>query len=168
MKKLMLVLTGIAVIFLLGACSSPESDEVLEYHNDLVDYINPKLDEIPELYNKMAVAETDEEAMDIFENELQPLVADMKDYLDSQSLEHDVAKKYHNLNVELVNAMSDVLAKEKEFLDALLDPEVSEEVLVTLETELTELDNIVIEKEQEVSDHWDSLVEEYDFEEIEE
>jgi hypothetical protein len=167
MKKLLVVLTGFAFL-MLGACSSPEADEVLEYHNTMVDEINPKLEQIDELYTKIQAVATEQEALDVYENELLPLLTDIKGYYESQTLEHDVAKEYHNLHVELVDAMYAAVAKEKEFVEALLDTEASEEDLLALDAELVELNTIAEEKDKAVTDKWESLKEEYDFIEEEE
>ncbi|WP_042146799.1 hypothetical protein [Paucisalibacillus sp. EB02] len=167
-KKILLLLVGLALMVVLAACSSPEADEVLDYHNAMVDEINPKLEQIDGLYTKIDTVETDQEALEVYDNELLPLLTEIKEYYDSQSLEYDVAKEYHSLHVELANAMYDAVIKEKEFVEAFLDESKSEEDLLALEAELVELNTIAGEKDKAVSDHWESLREEYDFIEEEE
>ncbi|WP_047983601.1 hypothetical protein [Ornithinibacillus californiensis] len=168
MKKLVLLLTGVVLMMVLVACSSPEADEVLEYHNAMADTINPKLDQIPTMYNEITSAATDEEAIEIFDKKLIPLIGEIKEFYDSQSVEYNVTKEYHNLNVELVNAMNDVVLKEKEYFEAFLDPNATEEDILALEAEMDELNAIAEEKDAAVTERWEALVEEYAFEEIEE
>jgi hypothetical protein len=167
MKKILTVI-GIMFIMVLAACSSPEADEVLEYHNEMAENINPKLDEIDTIYTKVASAATDEEALEIFDTELVPLLDEIKDYYEKQDVVTDVAKEYHKLHVDLVNAMNDVVLKEKEYLTAFLDESTSEEDILALEAELEELNEVAAEKDQAVADRWDELVEKYDFIEEEE
>jgi hypothetical protein len=147
----------------LAACSSPEADEVLEYHNAMAENINPKLDEIDTIYTKVASAATDEEALEIFDTELVPLLDEIKDYYEKQDVVTDVAKEYHNLHVDLVSAMNDVVLKEKEYLTAFLDENTTEEDILALEAELDELNKVAADKDQAVADRWDELVEKYDF-----
>ncbi|WP_096274154.1 hypothetical protein [Paucisalibacillus globulus] len=168
MKKLLLLLVGLTLMVVLAACSSPEEDEVLDYHNAMVDEINPKLEQVDGLYTKIETVATDEEALEVYDNELLPLLTEIKEYYESQSLEHDVAKDYHSLHIELANAMYDAVEKEREFVEAFLDTTKSEEDLLALETELVELNTIAAEKDKAVTDHWESLREEYDFIEEEE
>lgn len=167
MKKILGVI-GIIFIMVLAACSSPEADEVLEYHNAMAENINPKIDKIDELYTKVAAAASDEEALEVFDNELVPLIGEIRDYYDSQKVESDVAKEYHKLHLELVDAMDNVVQKEKEYLSAFLDENSTEEDILALEEELDELTEVAAEKDKAVSDHWDSLIEKYDFIEEEE
>ncbi|WP_026907245.1 hypothetical protein [Paucisalibacillus globulus] len=167
MKKVLLLLTGFALMMLV-ACSSPEADEVLDYHNEMVDEINPKLEQIDGLYSKIDSLATDQEAIEVYDNELLPLLTEIKEYYDTQSLEYDVAKEYHNLHVELANAMYDAVAKEKEFVEAFISESVTEEELLALEAELVELNTIATDADEAVTDSWESLKEEYDFIEEEE
>ena len=166
-KLLLLLLTGFALMMLV-ACSSPEADEVLDYHNAMVDEINPKLEQIDSIYTKIETVETDQEALEVYDNELLPLLTEIKEYYDSHSLEYDVAKDYHNLHVELANAMYDAVVKEKEFVEAFTDENISEEDLLALEAELVELNTIATDADKAVADSWESLKEEYDFIEEEE
>ncbi|WP_010095350.1 B12-binding domain-containing protein [Ornithinibacillus scapharcae] len=161
MKKLAL-LAGLVLMMVLAACS-PEADEVLDFHNGVVDNVKPKIEEIPEIYNNVFAAATEEEAIEVFDNELMPLMKEIEDYFNKQELEHDVAKEYHGLYVDLVKSMSDVLAKEKEYLTALTDPNSSEDDVLALEEELNELNKVAEDKDKAVTDHWESLQEEYDF-----
>lgn len=161
MKKLAL-LAGLVLMMVLAACS-PEADEVLDYHNAVVDNINPKIEQIPDLYEKVWAAATEDEAIEVFDNELIPLMDEIKAYFDKQEVEHDVAKEYHGLYVELVQSMNDVVAKEKEYLAALIDPNTSEEDVLAIEEELNELNKVAEDNDTAVTDHWESLKEEYDF-----
>lgn len=161
MKKLAL-LAGLVLMMVLVACS-PEADEVLEYHNGIVDNVKPKLEEIPNVYNNVFAAASEQEAIEVFDNELLPLMKEVEDYFDKQELEHEVSKEYHGLYVELVQSMNEVLAKEKEFLTAIMDPNTTEEDLLTIEEELTALNKVAEDKDEEIAKHWESLQEEYDF-----
>lgn len=164
MKKLLLLLTAFGLMMLV-ACSSPEEDEVLKYHNGMVEEINPKLEEFDTLYAKIDPMAPDEAALDVYENELLPLLADIKEYYENQTLEYEVTKEYNELHIEFADAMYNAVEKEKEYVAAYLDDSVSQEEFDALGVELDKLNNIAMEKDKAVTDKVKSLKEEYNFEE---
>src|SRR5690625_8008754 len=95
MRKVWLFV-GIALMVIVSACSSPEAEEVLNYHNDMVDDMNPKLDQIEGLYGEMETVETEEEAVEIHTDKILPLIAELKDSFDQQDQKEEEPKKYHN------------------------------------------------------------------------
>ena len=163
MKKTLLLVTGLVLAMVLVACSSPEADEVLEYHNAVVDTIHPKLDQLTSIYDQMNSVETEEEVIDMYDNEIIPLVNEIIGFYDSQTAEHDATKEYHKLNQELASSIEAAVLKEKEFFDALIDPNISEEELLALDAEVVELNAISEEKSDAVAKHYDHLIEEFDF-----
>lgn len=163
MKKLLLVVTGLVLAMVLAACSSPEEDEVLEYHNAIVDEVHPLLDKLTSLYEQMNAIETEEEVIDLYDNEIIPLVNEINEYYDGQKVEYDATKEYHKLNQDLANSLEATVLKEKEFFDALLDENTTEEELMTLDQEVVELNALTEEKNNAVADHYDYLIEEFNF-----
>src|SRR5699024_1209633 len=93
----------------LAACSSPEAEEVLDYHNDFVDNVIPKVEEIEELNTKVIAAQTEEEALEIQKNEITPLIHEVSDYVESQKPEMDVAKEYHEMRLGWATAWSEAV-----------------------------------------------------------
>ncbi|MEN2769023.1 hypothetical protein [Ornithinibacillus xuwenensis] len=168
MKKILL-LTGFVLLMVLAACGSSEEDEVLEYHNKMVDEINPKIDEIEMMYDEISTAAMEDEAkaIEIFENGLIPLVEEMKEYFESQKVKSDVAKEYHQMRLDLTNKLYEVVQKEHEFLTVLIDPAATEEEILEIETQVDDLNAEAFELDEAAAEHWDSLVEEYGFEEEE-
>ncbi|MBC5637780.1 hypothetical protein H8S33_13265 [Ornithinibacillus sp. BX22] len=163
MKRLLLVVTGLVLAMVLAACSSPEADEVLEYHNAVVDEVHPLMDKLASLYEQMTVMETEDEVIDLYDNEIIPVVNEINDYYDGQKIEYDATKEYHKLLQEQANSLEATVLKEKEFFEALLDENTTEEELMTLDQEVVELNTITEEKNKAVADHYDYLLEEYNF-----
>ena len=167
MKKFFLFV-GIFFVVMLAACSSAEGDEVLEYHNGFVDNINDRGSEIEQLNQKMDEAATDEEVYEISENEIIPVIDEMKGYMDKQDPETDVVKEYHQLRMDWFNTWSEGYYLENEALDKYISQSASED-------ETDELMNQSIDKfteaatlNEKADQRAEELIEEYNFEKEEE
>src|SRR5699024_12782034 len=80
-------------MIMLAACSSQEAEEILDINNGYVDNINPKIDEVDQVYEKINAAQSDEEVMDIRETELTSIVLEVKEYIESKDTQTEEAKE---------------------------------------------------------------------------
>lgn len=166
MQKKLLFFIGACLLIMLAACSSPEEDEVLDYHNDFVDYTNPKLEEVDQLFGKMDAAETDEEAYDIEKDELTPIVEDIKDYVDEQDPEEDETKAYHELRSSWANSHYEAIEKQNEAYETFLDG--SDEEADELFEEADEIMAEANAYDDQATEKWNEIMDKYDFEEEDE
>src|SRR5690625_7442897 len=114
MRKVWLFV-GIALMVIVSACSSPEAEEVLNYHNDMVDDMNPKLDQIEGLYGEMETVETEEEAVEIHTDKILPLIAEIKEFFDSQDPNEDATKEYHKVTSKSIDLLRESDTLEHDF-----------------------------------------------------
>lgn len=126
MKKFFLF-TGLFLLIFMAACQSADADEVLEYHNGYVENVSDKMDDIDVANEKIYTAETDDEAMDIVENELEPLLDDMKNYMDKQDPEKDPTIEYHELRSKAYDAFYDSMKLDIETYKGIIDGSLTEE-----------------------------------------
>lgn len=166
MRKVLLFL-GIALMVIVTACSSPEADEVLEYHNDMVDDMNPKLDKIEELYGEMDTVETEEEAVEIHTDKILPAIAEIKDFFDSQDPKEDVTKEYHEMRAKAIDSLSESVQMENDIFVQLINDEVDEDGLMTLMEEADEKSMEAVDQDEEANKRWEEISEEFNFEEDE-
>lgn len=166
MKRVFLF-AGLLLLVFITACQSAEADEVLEYHNDYVENVANKMDDIDVANEKIWMADTDEEAMDAIDNDLEPLLNNMKDYMDKQDPEKDATKEYHELRLNAFNAFYDSLQMDIETFRGLMDESISEEEA----DERYEQSDAKFAEAQELSekaeDKIDELADKYKFEEEE-
>lgn len=163
MKKRIVLFLGAGFLTLITACSSPEEKEVLTYHNDFVDYTNPKLEEIEDLDDKIEKADTKEEAYDIEDNEIIPLIKDIKDYFDEQEPEEEVTKKYHELRSSWADKYYEGFQVEDEAYEALLGEsgEEADDLFADADGKLEEAS----EDLEKANEEWDAIVDEYNINE---
>ncbi|GEL76475.1 hypothetical protein [Tenuibacillus multivorans] len=166
MKKLLGFLVIMGVV-LLGACSSPEADEIIEYQNSYVEFINPLSVEIDEVLQKINMAATAGEAYEIQENELVPIAEDIKDFIDSKNPESDVVKEYHAIIEGQLNNWYDGIMMEYETMGQFINGEITEAEAQELYAQASEKYMAANEYEQEALDKMDELAQEYNIEEEE-
>lgn len=169
MKRLM-VFASILLFTFAAACSSAEEDEVLDYHNDLVDELNPKMDEIDALYNEMSTAATDEEVDEIFQDKMIPLTEEVQTFFDEQEkeLETDVAKDYHEMRKNAAMKLNEAITLEYETIEQIIAGELEENEIMEAIEESENMANEALELDAEAEEKWEELSDEYDFEEVEE
>jgi len=166
MKKIFMF-SSLLLLIILGACSSPEADEVLDYHNDLVDNVNPLMDKLDESYNQLAMAETDEEVTDLY-GDMISVTEEIQDFFDAQELEHDIAKEYHEMRAEAATLLKEAIAFDYESMQQIVNDELSDDEIFEIAEESEEMNNKALEVDEEAEARWQEIIEEYDFEEIEE
>ncbi|SFA91148.1 hypothetical protein SAMN04488072_103219 [Lentibacillus halodurans] len=127
MKRHLLLFGCIAVLLLLAACTSAETEELMDYHNGYVDHVNSKITEINTLSEKSLSSASFEEALDIQTNELLPLVNEIKDYMDSQEPESNVVKEYHSLRSDQVDTWYEAFQMKYDVLEKMVNESISEE-----------------------------------------
>lgn len=170
MRKTKLFFVGIVLSFVIffAACSSPEEDEVLDYHNDFVDHVNPILEEIEVLNTNTDTAETDEEVIEIQEDEMTPLIHDIKDYVEAQEPESDIAKEYHQLRLEWARAWSEAIDLENEAYDGVMDGSLTGKEAAEKLEESEEKGEETVEAGDKADEKWKEIKEEYDFKDADE
>src|SRR5690625_2020347 len=126
MRQLFLF-TILFFMIMLAACSSPYAEEVMDFHNGYDDNVNPKIDEVDQVYEKINASQSDEEVMDIRETELTPLIVEIKEYIDSQKPETEEAKEYHQIRAGWANTWYDVIELENEASQGAIDGSLTEE-----------------------------------------
>src|SRR5699024_11145272 len=120
MKKLF-VICILSVITALVACSSPETDELVEYHNSYLEKVNPKLQEIDQILVQSAQATTLEDTYNLEKNEVKPLVDEVTQYILNQKPETDVVKKLNKMRVEQFKIWSDAFDSRLQALEVAMD-----------------------------------------------
>lgn len=152
---------------MLVACSSPEEKEILDVHNGYVDNVNPKIDEVDQVYEKINTAQSDEEVMDIRETELTPLVLEVKEYIDSQKPETEEAKEYHQIRADWANAWYDVIDLENQASQGMVDESLTDEEVTELLIQAEEKGQEATELAEKGHEKIDELSDKYDFEDEE-
>lgn len=168
MKKKALLLIGLSLVLLLAACQSAESKEVLEYHNDLVKNVINKGDDVAAGYDKMDLAETEQEVIDISKNEMLPTLDEMRKYMEAQKPEKDDTKEYHQLRLEWFEAYSDLIETELQAMEDYINDVITEEEFDNISEGLYEKLDETNELAEKADQKIDELAEKYDFEEIDE
>lgn len=167
MRKL-LVGIGVALLLVMVACQSAESKEVLEYHNAYINNIDDKLDVIDEqlaiMYDENSTEEQDRSAIE----KLEPILAEMKEYMEKQDPVNDDTKEYHELRKDFVFKLIESLEVDIEIINGLWDDSLTEEQAV----DLYEKSDVTFEEAAELAekaeDKINELSEKYDFKEIKE
>lgn len=117
----------ISFMTMLVACTSAESEELVNYHNGYVDNVNSKITAINTLNEKSLSSASFEEAYNVQKDELLPLVDEIKDYMDSQESETDVVQAYHSLRVEQVETWYEAFQMKFDVLEQMTNESISEE-----------------------------------------
>src|SRR5699024_4830551 len=106
MKKMrqLFLFTILFFMIMLAACSSPEAEEILDIHNGYVDNVNPKIDEVDQVYVKINAAQSDEEVMDIRETERISIDQKVKEYSDYKEPETEEEKEDHQIRENWASA----------------------------------------------------------------
>lgn len=106
MKKLLL-LSMLAIITALAACSSPEADELVHYHNDFVETVNPKAEQIDMELQELAMIEAPDEALQFQNENITPIVNEIMEYINSMEPETEVVKELHELRLSQLSSWSE-------------------------------------------------------------
>lgn len=167
MKKMRKLFLFTILFFMLAACSSPEAEEILDIHNGYVDNVNPKIDEVEQVYEKINAAQSDQEVIDIRETELTPLVMEVKEYIDSQKPETEEAKEYHQIRADWADTWYEVIELENEASQGMMDDSLTEEEVTELLMQAEEKGKEAEELAEKGHEKIDELSEKYDFEDDE-
>lgn len=154
----------IAVLLLLTACASAEAEELVEYHNNYVDEVNSKIEEINTLNQQSLSAASFQEAYEIQESELLPLVNEIKTYIDEQAPESELVKEYHALRKDQLHTWHEAFQMKFEVLGQMAEESISEAEANEI---IMEADNKFIEageKAQEADQRMQELAEEHNLE----
>ncbi|MGP4071116.1 hypothetical protein ACTWQB_01015 [Piscibacillus sp. B03] len=165
MKNLM---KGLVVVLLLSlvlaACSgSEEQEEIISYHNDLIEYNDEVLGEIEGIIQQAATATTIEENYEM-QKDLPDLVGKMVTNLESKDPESEAVKDYHDLRKKQITAWHEAMKLEVDILGQLANGEMTEEEAAEASTEVDELMVEFDELTQEVENKIIEFEEEYDIE----
>lgn len=106
MKKLFLI-SMLAIITVLAACSSPEAEELVKYHNDFVETVNPKAEQIDMELQELAMIEAPDEALKFQNENITPIVNEIMEYIHSMEPETEVVKELHELRLSQLNSWSE-------------------------------------------------------------
>lgn len=126
MKK-KVVFTGIFLIIFLVACQSAESKEVLEYHNNYVENIQEKMNDVERINEEIWDSDSDDIILNAIDVELYPLLEQMKVYMDQQDPKYKETKGYNDLRLTAFNMFYDSMNLEMESFRGVLIDELSEE-----------------------------------------
>lgn len=167
MKRIFMPL-GLVLLIFLAACNSAESKELLEYHNGLVDKVLDRMEEIDEGYDKIDIAESDDEVIEIAQQDMLPVLEEIKAYMEDQNPEKEDTKEYHKLRMEWVTGYYDLVTTELQAMEDYINDDISEEefdnIVEDLYTQLEEVNDLSVKADDKI----DELSEKYEFEEIEE
>lgn len=167
MRKALLFIS-LSLLLIITACNSAGFKEVLEYHNGFVDEVIVKTEKIDAAYDKMELAETDEEILEISQKEILPVLDEIKAYMDAQEPKVDDTKEYHQLRSDWFNLYNEIVRTEIQTMDDYINDRITEEEFDEIYEEafpkLAEVEKLAGAAEDKINE----LSEKYKFEEIEE
>lgn len=167
MKKIIYAVIALSSIWLLTACSSAEADEVLEFHNDMVDYVNPRMDDLLELNDEILWMTSEEDALELQKNEIIPALKEIQDYIHSKDPKYEITKEYHELIRNWMDALSEAVHLETEAVEGLLAGTLTEDEAWELIRLSEEAVDESLKYDKQVYDKWEEIKEEYNFEDME-
>lgn len=163
MKKLSLIpLFGIIVMGLV-ACNVEESQELADYHNDYIEEVNPIAEEIDEKLVSFWDVDEPEEALNYFEEDIQPLIDDIGDFIESREPDAEVVQELHELRQDQLSSWFEGFDLLLEGLEEAIASGDEDAVLVALE----ESDGKFLEaqeKAEKADDRFLEMADEYDVE----
>ncbi|MFB4169300.1 hypothetical protein [Virgibacillus sp. JSM 102003] len=115
------VISIFCAITVLTACSSPEKEELVEYHNSYIEEINPKAQEIDQLLVQSSKASSIEEAYNIEKNKVKPLVDEITQYVVNKKPDTDIVKEVNNLRVKQFKAWSEAFDSRLKALEVAIE-----------------------------------------------
>lgn len=164
MRKALLVSGLSLMLFVITACQSAESKELLDYHNDFVVNIGDKMDELVDRADKMWEVETEEEAVEAIDNGLEPYLNELKEYMDAQDPQEDVTKEYHKMRLDSFNALYESMELSMEAFRGIVSEEMDDDELDDLFEKSIEKNDEADKLAQEANQKFGELSEEYNFE----
>lgn len=167
MRKLMVAGIAVLMVLFISACSSEEEDEVLDFHNDMVDTIKPIYEEIG-VVGEQIMTISDDEFYDVVEQELIPKIEETEEFFDGYEPETEPAIEYYNMrkaaNDDFATYTYEARDIGKEYNEGnLTDEEFSNQLI-----DLTEYMDQFIDKSEEAEAKWEEISDEYGFEELDE
>lgn len=167
--KKMSLFIGLLLLVLVTACQAADANEVLEYHNDYVDNVLEKVFEIDSIDDQIWNEDLEEEdAINLIDNDLEPLLEDLKSYMDKLDPEGDDARDYHELRMDWFNAYYDVVKTDLETYRGIINDTMSDEEI----NDKFEETEIKFDKSLELAEKADKKIDElsdkYKFEDAEE
>lgn len=167
MRKFLIAGLTIVMVLFISACSSKEEDEVLDFHNDWVDTVQPIYMEVGELGNEIMML-SDEEAFEKIDQELVPMAEEAQEFFDDYEVETEPATEYYDLrnsaNEDFVAYSLESRDAAADFLDGTItEQEFNERMYVAMDY----MDQFV-EKKEQADKRWEEIFDEYGFEEIKE
>ncbi|GAB3047738.1 hypothetical protein [Virgibacillus ainsalahensis] len=102
-----LILTILFFMMVLAACSSPEADELVEYHNTYVETVNPKAEEIDVHLQQLAAIADPEEALEYQNDNIMPLANEIMEFIQSMEPETEVVTELHDLRLNQMSAWNE-------------------------------------------------------------
>ncbi|MUV39208.1 hypothetical protein JNUCC1_03081 [Lentibacillus sp. JNUCC-1] len=129
MKKLYMLSLMVLMTGLLGACgASEEAEELADYHNSYVETVNDLASQVDEEMARSYNAGTPEEALQIQEEKVMPLVDEIMGYIDSLAPKTDVVKELHEKRKEQLDVWSQAMTMNVEALKKSVEGANEEEV----------------------------------------
>lgn len=160
--KRFLILISLLFIMMMTACSSSEADEVLDFHNEFVDEMHPKIKKMEELYQALIMADSDE-AVNEIADEMIPLTEEVHSFFDSQELEHEVALEYHEIRAKSAILLNESITLEYETIQQIMKDELSEDEIMEAIEEANTMAKEALELDEEAAKKWEEIAKEYNF-----
>ena len=168
MKRISLFI-GILLLVLVTACQAADADEVLEYHNSYIENVMEKAVEIDGITEKVWEEDTeDEDVLNLVNNDLEPLIEEMKAYMDKQDPESDDAKEYHKLRMDWFNSYYDVIKIDIQTYKGIINDTMSDSEIEKSFNESESKFNESLELAKIADEKIDELSEKYKFRDEEE
>ncbi|GAE94473.1 hypothetical protein JCM21714_3633 [Gracilibacillus boraciitolerans JCM 21714] len=165
--KNILKIAVITTVITLVACSSPEAEAIVDYHDGYIKNVSDKVEEIDTINEKSLTSATYEQAYAIQKEELLPIINAIKEYMHSNEPEDESVTKYHNLRLKQVNTWIEGFEIQLDALEKLTAEEIFEselnELIAGAQTKISESFELAAQAEAEL----ESLVSEYNLEVIE-
>ena len=158
------LVTSLCLMVILGACSSPETEELVDYHNSYNETVNEKAEEVDQLLVKADEATTVTEAYNILQVEVKPLVDEITKYILDQKPETDAVKELNNMRIKQFKGWSEAFDIQLEALEISKQPSADEEEVAVLmekyNTKLSEATKIG----EKANEKFKNLADEYNVE----
>ncbi|QQK79143.1 hypothetical protein HUG20_03975 [Salicibibacter cibi] len=108
----------IAFVLLLSACSSPVTDELVDYHNDYWLEFESMVEEYDASTQEVAqLSETSsgfEEAYDLMEEEIMPQIDEMSVFLEEIELEQEDVQELNQMQIDMVDQLHEGMQVQQE------------------------------------------------------
>jgi hypothetical protein len=126
-KKILFI--GLLLILVLAACgTSKEGEELAAYHNSYVENVNTLADKVNMEVQKSFATESPQETYELQKENVLPLIAEVRKYIESKKPESEPVKELHELRLKQLAAWEEAFTLQYQALEQTVAEASEEEV----------------------------------------